>query len=119
VRAFLQKGDALREAGRQEEAIACYDRAIAIDARYSDGIAWGLKGLALSDLDREDEAVACYEEKLKIDPADAIACLNIGVVRHNQGRVEESIRWYRAALERDPKNRRAKIYLDDALKQRS
>jgi Flp pilus assembly protein TadD len=38
-----------------------------------------------------------------------------GVVRHNQGRNDEAIRWYRAALEHDPDHAQARMYLADIL----
>ncbi len=100
---------------RHADAVDCYDRAIAIDPAYSDGIAWGQKGCALQDLDRLDEAAACYEEVLKLNPSDARACLNIGTVRFDAGAHGRGVSWYRKALELDPRNRRAKAYLAEAL----
>ena len=98
--------------------IRCYDEAIAVDACYSDGILWGQKGCALQDLGRLNEAIACFEEVLRISPSDAMACLNIGVARHSQGRLDDAIHWYRAALERDPNYRRARSYLEMTLNER-
>jgi tetratricopeptide (TPR) repeat protein len=115
VPALVHKGDALRHLGRYEEAIGFYDQAIAIDPRYSDGMAWGHKGIALNELDPPDEASRCCEEVLNINPGDATACLNLGVVHHDEGRLEEAARWYREALERDPRHGRAKAYLAELL----
>ena len=115
VRAFIHKGNALSHHGRHEDAIQWYDRAIAVDPGYSEGIAWGQKGCALQDLRRLDEAVACYQAVLKINAVDATACFNIGVVRHNQGRNDDAVRWYRAALEHDPSHGQARAYLAEIL----
>ena len=52
---------------------------------------------------------------LKINPVDATACFNIGVVRHNQCRNDDAVRWYRAALEHDPSHGRARAYLAEIL----
>ncbi len=53
-----QQGLALSALGRQEEAIACYDRALEIDPRFV--VAWRNKGDVLSTLGRKEEAVQAY-----------------------------------------------------------
>jgi tetratricopeptide (TPR) repeat protein len=118
VRAFVHKGDLLRQRGRLRESLDCYDRAIAIEPGFSGGMAWGNKGVVLQELNRLEEAARCYEEVLRLNPEDAIACLNLGVLRHNAGRTDDAIRWYRAALERDPSYVQAKYYLAGALRER-
>jgi len=60
------KGYALYESGKYEEAIAAYNEAIKIDPVFK--AAWYNKGLALYKLGRYDEAVAAYDEVIRIDP---------------------------------------------------
>ncbi len=51
-----------------EEAIACYDRAVAI--KPDDYEAWNERGIALGNLGRYEEAIASFEHTLAIKPDD-------------------------------------------------
>lgn len=64
-----QKGGSLAALGRQEEAIACYDKALAIDPRHPLG--WANKGVSLHALGRHEEAIDCYDRALSIVPTYA------------------------------------------------
>ncbi len=52
--------------GRRDEALAAYDRALALDP--NDAAAWYNKGVALAALGRRDEALAAYDRALALDP---------------------------------------------------
>jgi tetratricopeptide (TPR) repeat protein len=52
---------------------------------------------------------------LKINPRDVTARFNIAVIHDDEGRRDEAIRWYRAALERKPDHRGAKANLAEFL----
>ena len=67
---WCDKGDALAKSGRHEEALQCFDKALAIDPRDVD--AWNYKGAALDMLDRHQEALQCFDQALAIDPTNAI-----------------------------------------------
>ena len=58
----------LEKLGRNNEAIACCDRALKINSENFK--AWNNKGLCLSNLNRIEEALRCYNEALKINPGD-------------------------------------------------
>jgi predicted O-linked N-acetylglucosamine transferase (SPINDLY family) len=58
-------GVAFFELKRFEEAIALYDKALAIDPNYAEALC--NKGNALDELKRYEEAIACYEQALSIN----------------------------------------------------
>jgi tetratricopeptide (TPR) repeat protein len=68
---------------RYGEAIASYDRTLAIDSK-TEG-AWFNKGLALANLKRYGEAIASFDEALKINPNNAQA-------RENRKLLEQQVR---------------------------
>ena len=62
------RGDACMDAGRFDEALGFFERAIALDAEDPD--LWNRAGVALRSLGRYDESVRCFEKSLKLDPRD-------------------------------------------------
>jgi len=65
--AYSRKGDALALAGKFEEAIALYDRAIEVDPECCE--AWTNKAIALNVLGRTRESLECVERALDISPS--------------------------------------------------
>jgi tetratricopeptide (TPR) repeat protein len=127
VEAYLNRGIALERLGRRDEALADFDRAAALDpgsavalagrgevhaaeGRYDEALAdLGLaiahgsmpsllvRGNLYVALDRPDEALADYRRAIELDPANADACLNLGVVLNNVGREAEALPWLERA----------------------
>ncbi|MEU1026895.1 tetratricopeptide repeat protein, partial [Streptomyces sp. NPDC005904] len=66
-----ERGNVLRSAGRHEEAVVEFDRALSLDPGY----AWacGSRALSLEALGRVTEALASLDEALRIDPGYAWA----------------------------------------------
>jgi len=95
-----KKGCALQTLGRDEEAIACYDKALAIDPRCAPVL--GNKGAALQTLGRHEEAIDCFDKALAIDPRSGNSWTNKGNVLHTLGRHEEAITCFDKALAIDP-----------------
>tara|TARA_B100000586_G_C19801355_1_gene298256 strand:- start:38 stop:490 length:453 start_codon:yes stop_codon:yes gene_type:complete len=60
VLAWINKGKALYELGRPEEAIECFDKAIELDPKKAS--AWYNKGTALTNLGRPEEAIECFDK---------------------------------------------------------
>ena len=60
--ALVKKGIALEELRRMDEALQCYDRAIAADGDLT--IAYLQKGGLFNRLERYEEALQCYEQAL-------------------------------------------------------
>ncbi|MEM8718598.1 MAG: tetratricopeptide repeat protein, partial [Cyanobacteria bacterium P01_G01_bin.39] len=71
---WYNRGVALGELGRLEEALASYDRAIEIKPDYDS--AWYNRGNTLFDLGRLEEALASYEGAIEINPGDDRAWFN-------------------------------------------
>jgi len=94
------KGSSLCTLGRHEEAIDCFDKALAIDPRKAKP--WANKGVSLGALGRSEEAIACYDKALAIDPRYAPAWSNKGSDLAALERHEEAIACYDKALAIDP-----------------
>ncbi len=63
--AYSSLGYALRKTGRYEDALAAYDRALAIDPSYVEAIEY--RGEAYLGLDRIDEAKGAYMQLFEMD----------------------------------------------------
>jgi tetratricopeptide (TPR) repeat protein len=70
--AWINKGIALKNLGKLDEAIACYDHVIQkIDPEYKK--AWHNKGVALKEKGKLDAAIQCFDRALELDPDYDIA----------------------------------------------
>jgi tetratricopeptide (TPR) repeat protein len=85
---------------RQEEELASYDRALAIDPE--DSTAWYNKGRTLSQLGRHEEALDAHDRALAIDPFDSATWFQKGLTLYELGRHEEALGPYDCALDIDP-----------------
>src|SRR5262249_54516326 len=63
---YLVRGDVLQHLRRYDEALASYDRALAISPQLAE--AWGGRADALSALKRSDDAFAAYDKALALKP---------------------------------------------------
>ncbi len=68
-------GSALQDQGNLEEAVACYQRALALKPDYAE--AHNNLGNALKDQGRPDEAIACYRRAQELKPDYAVAGSNL------------------------------------------
>jgi tetratricopeptide (TPR) repeat protein len=100
TRNWYNKGVALGELGKYEEAIKCYDRAIEIKSNYEQ--AWYNKGWALGELGKYEEAIKCYDKAIEIKPNYEQAWYNKGVALGKLGKHEEEIKCYDKAIEIKP-----------------
>jgi protein O-GlcNAc transferase len=92
-----QAGDLLHAEGRLEDAIAEYERALALDdgllgAWYSCGCAWLTKEIF-------PKALACFEAAAALAPDDAAVQHNAGTAAFNLGLMDEAIARFRRSLE--------------------
>ena len=102
VLAWINKGKALYELGRPEEAIECFDKAIELDPK--DVGVWNNKGIVLDDLGKHEEAIECYDKVIELDPENVIAWDNKGFTLRKLGKHEESLKCYNKAAELGPKD---------------
>jgi tetratricopeptide (TPR) repeat protein len=98
---WSNKGGSLNALGRHEEALVCYNQALAIDPRIA--VAWNNKGVSLAAIARWEEAISCYDQALAIDPRIAGAWSNKGHALAALGRREEAIGCYDQAVAIDPR----------------
>ncbi len=96
----FNRGNALRELLRLEEAIASYDKAIEIKPDYYD--AWLNRGVALNQLLRLEEAIISYDKAVEIKPDYDDAWLNRGFALIELLRFDEAIASCDKAVEIKP-----------------
>ena len=87
---------ALRDLKRPEEALASYDKALAIRPDDAEGL--NNRGIAFQDLKRPEEALASYDKALAIRPDYAEALSNRGNALQDLKRPEEALASYDKAL---------------------
>jgi tetratricopeptide (TPR) repeat protein len=94
-------GNALRTAGRAEDAAAAHRRALAIKPDYAE--AHNNLGSALQDLGRNEEAAASYARAIELKPALTMAHVNLGGVLRDLGQPDAAEARFRQALALQPK----------------
>jgi tetratricopeptide (TPR) repeat protein len=106
-------GDAYDSAGRTDDAIAAYKRAIELKpsfAYYNNlGGIYGRAG-------KVDEATAAYQKAAELDPAQAAqAWRNFGITMYNANKYKEAVEPLKKATELDPKNAQSWYLLGTVL----
>jgi tetratricopeptide (TPR) repeat protein len=99
--------------GRQSEAVAHYEKSIALNpayasAHYNLGNSW-------RDLGRLQEAIGSYTNTLEVAPGFADAALNLGNILIRLGREKEAIGYFKKILALKPGDARAYNNLGDTL----
>ena len=97
AQSLLKKGYDQSMNGSHEQALQTYDRVIQIDPE--NGLAWINKANSLMVLNRMDEATAAYQRALEItnktlavDPRNTTMWSTKGLLQHNVGNYEGSVR---------------------------
>ena len=96
-----------------KQAVACFDRAIAMkadSAKY-----YNLRGVALSRAGDARRAAADWDTAMALAPHDPEPYVNRGVDALRRGDERDAVRSFEAAIEKDPKHGRAHGYLAIAL----
>jgi tetratricopeptide (TPR) repeat protein len=96
ISVILGKGQSLLSLDKPEEAIACFDEAIALDPRHAEALV--KKGTALERLKRLEEAIECYDRAITADGAMTLAYLYKGGVCNQLERFGEALECYERAL---------------------
>jgi predicted O-linked N-acetylglucosamine transferase (SPINDLY family) len=73
---------------REDEALASYDKALALEPAYPD--AWNNRGVVLKDLKRLDEALTCFDRAIALQPNYVDAYVNRAPVLRDLKRVDEA-----------------------------
>ncbi|MDO8637611.1 MAG: tetratricopeptide repeat protein, partial [Dehalococcoidia bacterium] len=100
------RGIDLANAGKYDEAIAEYTKAIAIDPKYAN--AYANRGIAYNNKKQYDMAIIDLSKAIELDTKNADAWNNKGVALQKLGRPAEAIEYYNGALQIDPSHEYAK-----------
>jgi superkiller protein 3 len=97
-----------------DAAIACFQKAVELDARFVHGHV-GL-GIAFAHQKKLHKAIAAYRKAIELDPKCAAAHINLGAVLCvDLKKYEEAAACYKKAMELEPKNTNAHYNLGVAL----
>ena len=105
-------GDAYDSAGRTDDAIAAYKRAIELKPSFA---YYNNLGGIYGRANKIEDATVAYQKAAEIDPANAAqAWLNYGITLSNVGKYKEAIEPLKKATELDPKSAKAWYLLASA-----
>ena len=105
VTMLLGKGQSLMSQDLTEQAVTCFDEALALDPTNTELLV--KKGDALEKLRRTKEALECYDRALAIDDSMTIAYLHKGGLLNRVERFDEAMHCYEQALRTQDKDRAA------------
>jgi DNA-directed RNA polymerase subunit alpha len=110
---LLQKGWALEASGQQEAACTAYERAVELDGQNAQA---AFRLAYYLDLRGEDDrAVELYKKVTGQGIAFVNAMINLGLLYEDKDDVDAAIACFKEAIKADPTNRRATLYLRDAV----
>ena len=98
--AFYNRGIALQELKRLDDALASYDKAITLKPDYAE--AFNNRGTALQELKRLKDALASYDAAIALKPDYAEAFNNRGIVLQELKRLEDALASYDKAITLKP-----------------
>ena len=93
---LLGKGQSLLNLDKAEEALACFDEVLALDANHPEALV--KKGAALERLRKLDEAIACYDRAIAADGSLTVAYLYKAGLFNRMERFNEALECYEKAL---------------------
>jgi tetratricopeptide (TPR) repeat protein len=96
INGLLGKGQSLLNVDKAEEALACFDEALMLDARNAEALV--KKGTALERLRKLEEAIECYDRAIAADSSMTIAYLYKGGLFNRLERFTEAMECYEKAL---------------------
>jgi len=93
---LLGKGQTLLNMDKPEEALACFDEALALEPNNAEALV--KKGTALERLRKLPEAIECYDRAIAADSSMTIAYLYKGGLFNRMERFGEALECYEMAL---------------------
>ncbi|OUL27673.1 hypothetical protein BV372_25530 [Nostoc sp. T09] len=97
---FVNEGNDLGASKRYKEAIASYDKAIAL--KPDDADAWYGRGFALNELQRYSDALVAYDKAIALNPDHADAWYNRGIALDDLQRYSDAVASYDKAITLNP-----------------
>jgi len=98
---LLGKGQSLLNMDKAEEALGCFEQALATEPAHPDALL--KKAAALERLRKLPEAIECYDQAIAADGALTIAYLHEGGLFNRMERYEEALECYEQALKAQEK----------------
>ena len=100
-REAMERGYAMNDRGRYEEAAECFENAIVLGGRgRADPHAF--RGQALQDMGRIEEAMVHFDRAIELDPRHSMALFKKAEALLALNRVDEAHRWCRRAVKYGP-----------------
>jgi serine/threonine protein kinase/regulator of sirC expression with transglutaminase-like and TPR domain len=99
---LLDRGDTLFNQGKKQEAIALYDKSIALEPTNS--AAYMSRGFARVDVDDKQGAIADYTKAIELDPKNSYSYSSRGNVRSDLNDKPGAIEDLNKAIALDPKD---------------
>ncbi len=96
---WYNRGVTLADLQRHDEAVAAFDRALAL---APSAVAWNGRGASLRTLERHEESLRSFDQALVLQPGFLLAQYNRGVVLMALKRDTEAIAVFEAVLARKP-----------------
>jgi len=96
------KGIAFDSLGKPQEALACYNKALAINPKLPG--AWNNKGIALVNLGKPQEACGCFDQALEIYPKSDDVWNNKGLALLALKKFPEALECFNKVLEKNPRD---------------
>lgn len=84
---FFDGSDLVGE-GKFQEALACFDRCLAIDPNYGDALLG--KAMVAMNEERFDDAIVLAKRLVELNPEDILAYTNLSVFCQRADRIEEA-----------------------------
>ena len=100
---YNKRGLALAQAGKNEEALADFNKAISLDPNY--GQAFANRGTLYRKSRRFEEALADYERALTLDATYAPAWAGRGLIYKARNQTGEALEDFNKAIDADPPDR--------------
>lgn len=108
---FCERGVGLTMLGRQDEALRCFDRAIALDPALP--AAYDHKAVTQLRLERLEEALQTIDKGLQHCPGSGLLMTRKGIALTRCGRLAEAVKVLEQSLAQDPGEMRAWAYKGD------
>ena len=96
VDVLLSRGQSLLNMDKADEALACFDEALALEPNHPEALV--KRGTALERLRKLTEAIECYDRAIEADASMTIAYLYKGGLFNRMERFSEALECYEKAL---------------------
>lgn len=113
IDAWINKGYALVDLGKHEEAIKCFDQVLRINENDAD--TWSDKGASLGSLMRYSEALDCIDKSIKLNKKNPNAIVNKAIIFVNLGKYKEAVKLCERAINLNPNHFESRFCMGDAL----